>query len=160
MSGEAGRRTAPSAGALYPLRVSLVVEHVVDLEPGSYRYVANDHRLVEVARGPILKDVYRAALSQTAVRDAAALVLLGAVFERTTWKYGARGRQYVLMEAGHAAQNLALQAAALGLATVVIGAFDDDAVHRAVGLHPSEDPLCLLPIGRAAAGPAESAGAG
>ena len=82
--------------------------------------------------------------------EAPAALVFSAVFERTTRKYGARGRQYVFLEAGHAAQNVYLQATALGLGTVVIGAFDDDAVRRAIGMASQEQPVYVIPFGQTA----------
>ena len=88
------------------------------------------------------------ALEQPSLRDAAAVILIAAVYERTTAKYGTRGTRYVHMEAGHAAQNVYLQAVALDLGTVAIGAFDDAGVKRVAHLSTHEQPLSLLPIGR------------
>ncbi len=90
----------------------------------------------------------RAAFSQQALGDAAAVFVIAAVEERTVQKYGERAGRYVAFEAGAASQNLALQAAAQGLGTVVIGAFDDNGVARALRLPPGERPLALMPTGR------------
>ena len=143
-----GRRTAPSAGGLYPLAVYLVAEQVGDLPAGVYHYVPEMHSLERVVAGSAQGELYRAALSQSSVRDAPAVFVFSGVFERTVQKYGDRGRQYVYMEAGHAAQNVYLQATALGLGTVVIGAFDDDSVKRILGMRGDEEPLYLMPVGR------------
>lgn len=142
-----GRRTPPSAGALYPLELHVAAARVADLAPGLYRYVAASHRLHPTAHGDILPALARASFSQQAVADAAAVVVIAAVEERTARKYGARASRYVAFEAGAASQNLALQAAALGLGTVVVGAFDDDAVARAARLAPGERPIALMPLG-------------
>lgn len=146
-----GRRTTPSAGALYPLEVYLAAGVVAGLPPGVYRYRPVGHRLEPVQVGDVREALCRAALAQDWVRAAPAVVALTAVFERTTWKYGRRGVQYVHMEVGHAAQNLYLQATALGLGTVFVGAFRDDEVQRALGVGPEEVPLGLMPLGRPAA---------
>jgi SagB-type dehydrogenase family enzyme len=145
-----GYRAAPSAGALYPLVVYVVAERVTGLSSGVYRYVPEAHALARVSATSAQQDLYRAALSQSAVGEAPAALVFSAVFERTTRKYGARGRQYVFLEAGHAAQNVYLQATALGLGTVVIGAFDDDAVRRAVGMASQEQPVYVIPFGQTA----------
>jgi SagB-type dehydrogenase family enzyme len=92
--------------------------------------------------------VAEAALSQRWIADAAAILVIAAVEERTTVKYGRRGVRYVHIETGHAAQNVYLQAAALGLGTTIVGAFDDDEVKEVVNLRRDETPLCLLPISR------------
>lgn len=144
----AGLRTAPSAGALYPLEVYLVAGNVSDLAAGVYHYQADGHRLERMHRGDQRKPLARAALAQNWVGDAAAVVVFAAVYERTTRKYGKRGVRYVHMEVGHAAQNLFLQAEALGLATVVVGAFRDDEVAGVLQLPDDVHPLVLMPVGR------------
>ena len=144
-----GLRSAPSAGALYPLEVYAAVEHVDGLRAGVYRYVPRRHSLELVLAGSVRAQLARDALSQAAVGDAPVTLAFAAVFARTTGKYGERGRRYVHMEVGHAAQNVYLQAAAFGLGTVVIGAFDDGAVGRTLRLRGGEEPLCLMPVGRA-----------
>jgi SagB-type dehydrogenase family enzyme len=143
-----GARTAPSAGALYPLEVIVVVGNVIDLPPGGYRYDPKGHELAGIAVGDLRPQLASAALGQSAVRNAAIDVVFTAVYQRTTRKYGDRGVQYVHMEAGHAAQNLCLQAIALGLGTVPIGAFDDEQVGRLLNLPKDERPLYLIPVGK------------
>ncbi|MBP2145269.1 SagB-type dehydrogenase family enzyme [Methanofollis sp. W23] len=141
-------RTAPSAGALYPLEVYVAVGEVTDLPAGVYRYLPAEHRIESVVEGDVRRDLSGAALNQSAVEDAAAVIAIAGVYERTTGKYGERGVRYVYMEAGHAAQNIYLQATSLGLGTVSIGAFDDDEVKRVLGMNEDERPLYLMPIGR------------
>jgi SagB-type dehydrogenase family enzyme len=143
-----GYRTAPSAGALYPLELYLVAGDVQGLDSGVYRYEPEGHHLLKTGRGDFRKDLARAALSQTWVQEAAAVVVFAAVFERTTHKYGKRGIRYVHMEVGHAAENLFLQAGALDLVTVVVGAFDDDALAKVLQLPADVEPLMLMPVGR------------
>jgi SagB-type dehydrogenase family enzyme len=143
-----GGRTAPSAGALYPLELHVVAARVDGLEPGVYRYLPGSHGLRPVIGETRLPALSRAAFGQQAVAGAAAVFVIAAVEERTAQKYGARAGRYVAFEAGAASQNLALQAAAQGLGTVVIGAFDDSAVARALRLGPGERPVALMPIGR------------
>lgn len=142
-----GFRTAPSAGALYPLETYLATARVEGLRAGVYRYVTREHALALVADGDRLGDLYNAALRQGPVGEAAAVLALAAVWGRTTGKYGDRGVVYVHMEAGHAAQNIYLQAVALGVGTVAVGAFADAAVKRIMGMGEDEDPLYLMPIG-------------
>jgi len=144
--GEGGR-TAPSAGGLHPLRAYLVAERVDGLEPGVYAYVARGHRLTEIVRARIVPDLAGAAWGQDWIAAAAAVLVLTAVYARTTDRYGDRGQRYVHMEVGHAAQNAHLQATALGLGAVVVGAFEDAAVAKLIGSDPRERPLCLLPVG-------------
>jgi len=144
-----GRRTAPSAGALYPLETYVALGAVVGLEPGLYRYEPNHHAVRLVGLGDRRTALAAATLAQTWIETAPVVIALVAVYARTTGKYGERGRQYVHMEAGHAAGNVDLQAAALGLCTAVVGAFDDQAVKRVMQMADEEEPICLLPVGRA-----------
>ena len=145
-----GLRSAPSAGALYPLEVCVAAEHVDGLAIGVYRYDPREHGLQVVIHRSVRGQLSRDALSQSAVVDAPATLAFAAVFSRTTQTYGERGRRYVYMEVGHAAENVYLQATALGLGTVAIGAFDDDAVKRTLGMRSDEEPLYLMPVGRPA----------
>jgi len=143
-----GFRTAPSAGALYPLEVYVFAGNVGDLPAGIYKYHPCGHTLSRVAVGDARRALRQVALDQFSTNDAAAVILLAAVYERTTAKYGSRGIRYVHLEAGHAAQNVYLQAVALRLGTVAIGAFDDEGVKRVAQLSAHEQPLYLLPLGR------------
>jgi SagB-type dehydrogenase family enzyme len=141
------RRAVPSAGALYPLELYVAVWKIISLAPGIYRYRPEGHQLL-----PVISDHRRETLVDTAhgqewIATAPAIVCIAAVFERTTMKYGSRGRGYVYMEAGHAAESLILQAVALDLAATVVGAFSDDGVARLLRLKPDETPLCLIPVG-------------
>ena len=142
-----GRRTAPSAGALYPLELHLVAARVEGLAAGVYRYVGKPHQLRLGIAEAVMPALAGAALSQQAVAGAAAVVVIAAVEERTARKYGTRASRYVTFEAGAASQNLALQAIAQGLGTVVIGAFDDAAVARVLRLPTGERAVVLMPIG-------------
>ena len=143
-----GGRTAPSAGALYPLEVYLVAGNVEDLEPGVFRYDPSAHRLLKAKGGDVRAELCEVSLGQEAVRNGAIDIVIAAVYERTEVKYGDRAARYVHMEAGHAAQNIYLQAAALELGTVTIGAFSDDAVARVLDLPEDEAPLYVIPVGR------------
>ncbi len=143
-----GLRTAPSAGALYPLEIYVVAGNVDNLQDGVYRYNPYKHELVRVVKGDKRIELCDAALGQTSVRNAAAVIVFSAVYERTTVKYGDRGVQYVHMETGHAAQNVFLQTVPLNLGTVVIGAFHDDAVKKVLKMSDREQPLYIMPVGR------------
>jgi len=143
-----GGRTAPSAGALYPLEVYVIVGDVQELGAGVYRYEPEGHELVIVADGDMRRDLANSALGQSFVEQGAIDIVLAAVYERTTRKYGDRGIRYVHMEAGHAAQNVCLQAAAMNLGAVTIGAFHDEQVKELLNLPGEEQPLYIIPIGR------------
>ncbi|RCV65693.1 Nitroreductase [Methanophagales archaeon] len=143
-----GGRTAPSAGALYPIELYLVVGDVEGVNKGVYRYRPEEHDLEKVTDGDIRAELADAALGQECVRDGAIAIVFTAVYERTTGKYGERGIRYAHMEAGHAAQNVYLQAVSLDLGTVAIGAFNDTKVAKIVNLGERENPLCIMPVGR------------
>lgn len=143
-----GRRTVPSAGALYPLELYAICGNVSALAAGVYRYTAEHHELLLVAQGHQREKLAVAAYGQEWIATAPAVICMAAVFARTTLKYGDRGRGYVYIEAGHAAENLMLTAVALGLATTMVGAFSDDEVKHLVRLAANEAPLCLIPVGK------------
>jgi len=143
-----GFRTAPSAGALYPLELYLVAGNVDNLAPGIYKYKPVENGLTLVKEGDVRAGLATASLGQRSVADGAVDIVIAAVYERTTVKYGVRGERYVHMEAGHVAQNICLQATALNLGLVTIGAFDDAAVAKIVGISPDEAPLYVIPVGR------------
>jgi SagB-type dehydrogenase family enzyme len=143
-----GKRTAPSAGALYPLEVFLVAGEEGDLPAGVYRYRPQGHDLLLMAEGDKRAKLAAAALEQDWLADAPVTIVLAAVFERTARKYKQRAERYVQLEVGHAAQNVHLQAVALDVGTVVVGAFDDAEVKQVLSLAANEQPLCLMPIGK------------
>ncbi|MFH0943224.1 MAG: SagB/ThcOx family dehydrogenase [Candidatus Beckwithbacteria bacterium] len=143
-----GLRTVPSAGALYPLEIYLVVGKVEGLPPGVYKYQPKDHQLVKVVEGDKRDQLSQAALNQTWIKEAPVVIVISAVYERTTAKYGERGIRYVYMEVGHAGQNIYLQAVALDLGTVTVGAFSDEQVKALLQMAKEEQPLYLMPVGR------------
>jgi SagB-type dehydrogenase family enzyme len=137
-----GLRTAPSAGALYPLEIYLVAPD------GLYHYLPQGHRLERLGAEDLRRALAVAAADQDCVGEAALDVVIAAVMERTAKKYGDRAERYVQFEVGHVAENVLLQAAALGLGGVPIGAIHEDQVKRVLGLSDSEEPLYLLSLGR------------
>ena len=142
-------RAAPSAGETYPLEVYVVVGTVgvTGLVEGLYRYDPFEHRLENILRGDLRSSLAEAALGQSWVGEAPVDIVIAAVYERTTARYGERGIRYVHMEAGHAGQNLYLQATARGLGMVVVGAFYDDKVQRLLQLPKDKKPLYIIPVG-------------
>lgn len=137
-----GKRTAPSAGALYPLELYVATPSEV------MHYLPAGHR-VEVRGGHDARpELTTAAFGQDAVGGAPDIIVVAAAPDRTTRKYGARGTDYVEREAGHAAQNMLLEATALGLAAVPIGSVDPDRAASALALPPGQKVLYLIPIGR------------
>jgi len=147
-TAEWGGRTAPSAGGLYPLEVYLEVGNVESLGSGVYKYKPEGHELLKITDVDIRTRLFEAALSQQWVKDSAADIIITAIYERTTVKYGERGIMYVHMEAGHAAQNICLQATSLDLGAVTVGAFDNDQIKGILGLSPGETPLYIIPVGK------------
>ncbi len=143
-----GFRTAPSAGALYPLEVYVLVGEVQNLPPGVYRYEPDGHQLVKTMDGDRRAGLASAALGQGCVKEGAVAFVFTGVYERTTGKYGDRGIRYVHIEVGHAAQNLCLQATIMGLGAVTIGAFYDEQVTKLLNLPEKEQPLYIIPVGR------------
>jgi SagB-type dehydrogenase family enzyme len=143
-----GYRTAPSAGALYPLEVYLAAGLVEELQPGIYHYQPHPHQLLLVSEGDIRRQLTSDALGQKAIAKAPAILVITAVYRRTTRKYGQRGIQYIHLDAGHAAQNICLQATALSLGTVPIGAFHEELVAQTLNVAKDEIPLYILPVGK------------
>jgi SagB-type dehydrogenase family enzyme len=143
-----GGRTAPSAGALYPLEVYLVVRKVENLELGIYHYLPQGHKLIRILEGNVSKRLAEAGLNQSCIEKAPINLVITAIYSRTTAKYGERGIRYVHLEAGHAAQNVYLQVQSLDLGTVTIGAFYDDKVRELLNLNREETPLYIMPIGK------------
>jgi SagB-type dehydrogenase family enzyme len=142
-------RTAPSAGALYPLELYLVANRVESLPKGIYHYNPPGGVLEEVRLGDFARRLARAALAQDAVAQSAATFVITGIFARSTAKYDVRGYRYVYMEAGHASQNLCLMATSLELGTVTIGAFMDKQVNDLLGVDGvGEAAIYLQPVGK------------
>ncbi len=148
ITGAQRLRTAPSAGALYPLELYLVAGKVEGLAAGVYKYHPDGHALVRVAQGDRRAALANAALGQQFIAQAPAVFVIAGVYERTAKRYGDRAPRYVHIEVGHAGQNLCLQAVALGLGSVPVGAFRDPDVRRVLSMPDEEAPLYILPVGR------------
>lgn len=142
-----GLRTSPSAGALYPLEIHIVVGEGNGLEPGVYRYLPKEHALVREIAGDMREKLSKAALFQPMIKNAPASIVISAVYARITDKYGNRGLRYTHMEAGHTAQNVYLLGVELGIGTCAVGAFDDEEVKSVLKLPPNEEPLYILSLG-------------
>jgi len=147
-----GYRSIPSAGATYPLETFVVCGRncIEELEAGIYRYDIARHSLTLHHEGDVRLELARAALSQEYIYQAPVDIVICALYERTAMSYGARGERYVHMEVGHAGQNIYLQATALGLATVAIGAFYDEQVREVLRLDKQYKCLYIMPVGRPA----------
>jgi len=136
-----GFRTAPSAGSTYPLEIYLVKPE------GVYHYIPNSHTLELHLKGDKRPSLVRASLGQTFIGDASICIVITAVYDRTREKYGLRTDRYVQMEAGHAAQNILLQATAMGLGATPVGSFWDDVVMSTLELPYGYEPLYIIPVG-------------
>jgi SagB-type dehydrogenase family enzyme len=146
-----GDRVVPSAGATYPLEILVVCgdNGTEGISAGTYHYNPENHSLTPYLKGDLRKELAKAALGQEYIYQAPLDIIIGAVYERTVMRYGARGERYVHIEAGHAGQNIYLQATALGLATVAIGAFHDEQVSEVLQLDKRIKPLYIMPVGKA-----------
>ena len=146
--GDLMLRTAPSAGALYPIEVYVVVNNIAELARGVYHYAIPDHSLELIRKGDFRKKMIRCALDQEMAGESDVTFILTALFQRTTWKYAERGYRYAYIEAGHIGQNIALQATSLGLGSVSIGAFFDDDINELIGIDGElEATLYLYAVG-------------
>ncbi len=147
-SFDKGLRAAPSAGALYPFEVYVVVNNVEDLPRGIYHYSVRDHTLEVVKKGDFREQIADAGLKQGMLGEAGVTFVLSAIFDRVCCKYGQRGYRYVYMEAGHISQNIYLEAVSLGLGSVCAGAFLDEKVNELIGVDGrSEAAIYLHAVG-------------
>jgi len=143
-----GMRTAPSAGALFPLEIYVLVGKVIGIEPGFYRYISQENKIVRLIDKDLRAELCTAAYNQKMVKDAPAVLFYSAIYSRCTQKYGDRGRErYVCMDLGHSAENVYLQVEALNLGTCAIGAFVDKAIADLLKLDKEEEPLYIMPFG-------------
>jgi SagB-type dehydrogenase family enzyme len=147
VTSEDGKRTAPSAGALYPLTIWLIARRITSVPEGVYRYDPRAEGLQTLKPGNFAGSAAEAAFGQRWIAGAPAILAITAAISRTAARYGSRAERYVFMEAGHAAQNVYLQVQSLGLGTVIVGAFDDAAVANILSLPSGETPVALLPVG-------------
>ena len=139
----------PSAGATYPLEIFVVCgqNSIEAIDEGVYHYNIDSHSLTPHHKGDTRLELARAALEQAYIYQAPVDIVICAEYERTLARYGGRGERYVHMEVGHAGQNIYLQATALGLATVAIGAFYDEQVREILRLDKRYKPLYIMPVG-------------
>lgn len=141
-------RAAPSAGALYPIEIYVVVSRVEGIPPGIYHFAVWEHALEVLRKGDFRFPMVAAAVGQDMPGEAAVTFVLSGIFQRTRWKYRERAYRYVLLEAGHIGENLYLASTSLGLGCVAIGAFFDDQVNDLLGLDgAAEAALYLLCVG-------------
>lgn len=146
VTSDDGKRTAPSAGALYPLEI-YVTGQIGEKESGFYHYNPNDHSLSKESEQDLRQSFAAAAYDQEWIEDAPINIIVTAFYERLATKYGDKAAQFVHLEAGHAAQNVLLQVESLGLGAVTVGGFDDEEVSATLGLTDEEMPLYIIPVG-------------
>lgn len=133
--GKATFRTVPSAGACHAFETYLLINNVEELEPGLYRFLALEHKLIPVnLTKKIAEEVFFACLKQSSVKKSAVTFIWTAVAERMTWKYGDRGYRYLHLDAGHVCQNLYLTGESIGCGTCAIAAFDDAYFNQLLGI--------------------------
>jgi SagB-type dehydrogenase family enzyme len=165
ITGTGGFRAAPSAGATYPLEIFVAIgkQGVImrevptasrqapeELASGIYHYEVDAHALTLQKSGDLRPDLARAALDQEFIVEAPVDIVICAIYYRTSYRYGGRGERYVHIEVGHVGENIHLQALALGLATVEVGAFHDEEVRKVLGVQEQTKPVYIMPLGRAA----------
>ncbi len=153
-NGQWKHRTTPSAGATYPLEIFVACGRgcIEGMDEGLYHHVITDHCLTLFYKDDMRPALAEAALNQDCIREAPLDIVICALHQRAAFSYGKRGERYVHIEAGHIGQNIYLQAAALGLGTVAVGAFNDDQVGKVLKLDKQYQPLYIMPIGRPARG--------
>jgi SagB-type dehydrogenase family enzyme len=144
-----GLRSAPSAGALYPLDIYAVVgeRQVSGIESGVYHYLPEKQALEPGRAGDLRQALARASIYQNWMAEAPVMIVITGEYRRCQVKYGQRGIMYTHMESGHASQNIFLQAEALGLGAGIVGAFENAEITRVLGLPPAHDPLLIMPVG-------------
>jgi SagB-type dehydrogenase family enzyme len=139
-------RTAPSAGALYPIETYIAVNNVEGLEKGLYHYNIEEHALEQLKVGDLGAELAEAALGQELLANAPLVFVWTAIFERSKWKYRQRAYRYVYLDAGHIGQNLALSATSIGLGSCQIGAFFDDEVNQVLGVDGTAESAIYLSV--------------
>ena len=143
------KRSAPSAGALYPMDLYAAVGEaaVETLIAGLYHYHPRDHGISLLKHGDLRKTLAKASLHQMWMATAPAMLIITAEYQRITGKYGRRGIRYAMIEAGHIGQNILLQAVSLGLVAGIVGAYQDQKIQSLLGLKDSHEPLLIIPVG-------------
>ncbi len=144
---EGGKRTAPSAGAMYPLALYIVAGNVDGLRSGVYKYLAPTHELLAISDGDKRARMSTRGPGQKWIEDASILFVLSGNLGRLEPRFGDRSARYLHFEAGHVVENICLEAVALGLGSTVVGSFVDDAVKGVVGMPEEESPLVIVPVG-------------
>ncbi len=143
---ESGFRTAPSAGALYPMETYLVVNSIEQIDPGVYHYAVDMHELEQLRAGDFRSHVKQSALDQEMAYHANVVFIWTAIFARSKWKYTQRAYRHIYLDAGHIAQNVALAAVALNLSSCQVGALYDDEVNALLGVDGTEESVIYMTV--------------
>ena len=144
-----GLRSAPSAGALYPIETYLVVHNISEIEKGIYHYAVETHELEQLQSGDFRIQCTRAALDQEIAYTANVVFIWTAIFERSKWKYKQRAYRYIYLDAGHIAQNVALSSVALGLGSCQIAALYDEEANALLGVDgTTESTIYMTVVGK------------
>ncbi len=145
--GSATFRTVPSAGARHALETYLLVNNVEEMNPGLYRFLALEHKLLEIETADSIKDdIITGCLGQEMAGECAVTFIWTSVVQRMTWRYGERGYRYIHLDAGHVCQNLYLAAEAISCGVCAIAAFDDDVMNRLLGLDGEEQFVLYIAV--------------
>jgi SagB-type dehydrogenase family enzyme len=147
ITSKEGLRTAPSAGETFPLEIFVMINRVPGISKGIFYFNPIDATLESVLEQDVSAQLVKATRGQAMISDAAVVIIFGAIPERTISQYGERGLRYVYNEIGHASQNVHLQAAALGLGTVVVGSYSDEEVEKLLQLDTDIKIMYLMPVG-------------
>ncbi len=139
-------RPAPSAGALYPIETYLIVNNVDGISKGLYHYAIRPHALEELKTGDLGNDIVRVAQGQKMHAEAPVAFIWTAIFQRSKFRYHDRAYRYIYLDAGHIAQNLALTAVGLGLASCQVGAYFDDEVNSLIGVNGTEESVIYMSV--------------
>lgn len=146
ITDDKGHRTAPSAMALYPLEVYIVANNIKDLPAGIYKYIPDGHEIRSIMKGDVKEQL--AAAGQSSFKEAPLVIVFAGVNERITKTLGEESVKYVFMEAGHAAQNVYLQAVSLNIGTVVAAGFNSKEIKKILHMEENEEPLYVMPAGK------------
>ena len=141
-------KTVPSAGACYPMTIYVSVVKVKGLKSGFYQYIPKEHQLELISTDNFTDQIYTCGYNQGCLRNQAITILMSADFDKITTRYGKRAYRYTYMEAGHISQNIYLQTESLDLATVAVGAYDEETLNKILPIPNKEDIIYLMPVGK------------
>ena len=140
-------KTAPSAGAIYPMTIYVSTCKVKNMENGFYRYIPETHSLKLIDDNNYKKIIYKLGYRQNCLKNPAFTILMAANFNKIENRYGNKAKRYTFMEAGHISQNIYLQVESLGLGTVAVGAFNEASMNKNLPVKAEENIIYIMPIG-------------